>query len=104
MGPPTAARALRAAPALLGQEALIACRLDVGWWLTTTQDQVQLIIKWDDMDGRITKRQMALGASMVYGGLVAAMAALNYTDVMLIVVLVGGPVVAWAWYVASRNK
>jgi len=32
------------------------------------------------------------------------MAALNYTDVMLIVVLVGGPVVAWAWSVASRDK
>ena len=45
--------------------------------------------KKDDMDGKITKRQMALGVSMVYGGLVAAMAALNYTDVMLIVVLVG---------------
>ena len=56
------------------------------------------------MDGKITKRQMALGVSMVYGGLVAAMAALNYTDGMLSVVLVGGPVVAWAWYVASRNK
>ncbi|MBB1585433.1 MAG: hypothetical protein HG423_001245 [Propionibacterium sp.] len=56
------------------------------------------------MDGKITKRQMALGVSMVYGGLVAAMAALNYTDVMLIVVLVGGPVVAWAWSVASRDK
>ena len=56
------------------------------------------------MDGKITKRQMALGVSMVCGGLVAAMAALNYTDVMLIVVLVGGPAVAWAWYVASRDK
>ena len=56
------------------------------------------------MDGKITKRQMALGVSMVYGGLVAAMAGLKYTGVMLIAVLGGGPVVAWAWYVASRNK
>jgi len=68
-------------------------------WHTATQDQSR-----DDMDGKITKRQMALGVSMVYGGLIAAMAALNYTDVMLIVVLVGGPVVAWAWSVASRDK
>ena len=56
------------------------------------------------MDGKITKRQIALGVSMVYGGLVAAMAALSYTKIMLIVVLVGGPVVAWAWYMASRDK
>lgn len=73
----------------------VGCRM----WHTATQDQSR-----DDMDGKITKRQMALGVSMVYGGLVAAMAALNYTDVMLIVVLVGGPVVAWAWSVASRDK
>ena len=56
------------------------------------------------MDGKITKRQIALGVSMVYGGLVAAMAALIYTNIMLIVVLVGGPFVAWAWYMASRDK
>lgn len=68
-------------------------------WHTVSQDQSR-----DDMDGKITKRQMALGVSMLYGGLVAAMAALNYTNIMLIVVLVGGPVVAWAWYVASRDK
>lgn len=55
------------------------------------------------MNKKIGGREIALGLSMLYAALTAAMAMLNYNRALLIVVIVGGPIVAWAWYVASRK-